>query len=91
MSIPLVTGFYAGLLGLNEAAMDQYCALTPPLPTVGEPMTFLQSSQRARQWLAADVLGARSCSDTSEACCQLGEGRTMVYSVRSSATATRTA
>ena len=32
--------------------------------------------------------GARSCSDTSEACCQLGEGRTMVYSVRSSATAT---
>jgi hypothetical protein len=32
--------------------------------------------------------GARACTDPSEACCQLAEGRTLIYSVRSSATPT---
>ncbi len=47
---------HAGLLGLGEADMDQYRAQMPPLPTVGQPMTFLQSSRQARVWLAANAL-----------------------------------
>jgi len=47
---------HAGLLGLGEADMDQYRAQMPPLPTAGQPMTFLQSSRQARAWLAANAL-----------------------------------
>ncbi len=47
---------HAGLLGLGEADMDQYRAQMPPLPTAGQPMTFLQSSRQARAWLAANSL-----------------------------------
>lgn len=51
-----VLSSHAGLLGLGEAEMDQYRALTPPLPSFGEPLTFLQSARLARHWLAANAL-----------------------------------
>lgn len=47
---------HAGLLDLGEADMDQYRAQMPPLPTAGQPMTFLQSSRQARLWLVANAL-----------------------------------
>lgn len=51
-----VLSCHAGLLCLDEAEMDQYRALTPPLPTLGDPITFLQSARLARTWLAANTL-----------------------------------
>lgn len=51
-----VLSCHAGLLGLDEAQMEHYCSLTPPWPSFGESTTFLQTSLRARQWLAASAL-----------------------------------
>lgn len=48
-------------------------------PTVedgGAGLALLQSCLRVYR------TGARACTDGAEACCQLGEGRTLVYSVR---------
>jgi hypothetical protein len=47
-----VLSSHAGLLCLDEAELDQYRVLTPPLPSLGEPLTFLQSACLARHWWA---------------------------------------
>jgi hypothetical protein len=82
MGVTDATGDSADWLWVDMYGADLNRDFEPTVEDGGAGYSLLQSCLRV--WRT----GASSCADTTEACCQLAEGRTMVYSVRSSSAPT---
>jgi hypothetical protein len=82
MGVTDITDASADWLWVDMYGADLNRDFEPTVEDGGEGYALLASCLRVYK------TGATSCADTSEPCCQLAEGRTLVYSVRASTSAT---
>ena len=82
MGLTANTDATADWLWVDMYGADYNRDFEPTVQDGGAGLALLESCLRVY------ATGARTCDDAGESCCQLGSGRTFVYSVRPSSTAT---